>query len=106
LETGKILWHTNDYSDPELDMDHSWIEDADNAPTWVMVDGKIIIWNRAQIIIGKVSPEGYERLSAFQISDRAGKSWTAMAFSKGRLYVRSGRTLYGIDLSGKGREKE
>ncbi len=103
-QTGKILWHTNDYSDPELDRGNSWVEDADNAPTWMMVDGKIIIWNRAQVIIGKVSPDGYERLSAFQISERPGKSWTAMAFANGRLYVRSGRTLYGIDLRGKTNE--
>jgi len=100
LDTGKTLWHTNEFSNPDLDMGRSWIEDCDKGPTWLIVDGKAIIWNGAQVCIGEVSPEGFKRLSAFQISEKPGNTWTAMAFSNGRLFVRSARTLYGIDLRG------
>jgi outer membrane protein assembly factor BamB len=100
LETGELIWHTDDFYDPAIDRKFNR-EDADNAPTWLIVDGKIIIWDRVQIIIGEVSPEGYKRLSAFRLEEgRPGKSWTAMAFSDGRLFVRSGGELYGIDLRG------
>ena len=98
VETGELMWHTSDFYDPAIDRKFNR-EDADNAPTWLIVDGKIIIWDRVQIIIGEVSPEGYKRLTAFRPEDgRPGKTWAAMAFSDGRLFVRSGGTLYGIDL--------
>lgn len=98
VKTGKTVWHTNDFSDPELDMGRDWTENADKGPTWLIVDDKIIIWNGAQVIIGKPSPEGFERLSAFQISNKPGGTWTAMGFSDGRLFVRSGYHIFGIDL--------
>ena len=98
VETGELIWHTSDFYDPTIGRKFNR-KDCDNAPTWLIVDGKIIIWDRVQIIIGDVSPEGYKRLAAFPLGDgRPGKTWTAMAFSNGRLFVRSGSTLYGIDL--------
>lgn len=98
LATGKLLWHTSDFYDPAIDRNFNR-QDCDNAPTWLIVNGKIIIWDRVQIVIGEVSPEGYRRLTAFRPEEvRPGKTWAAMAFSDGRLFVRSGDTLYGIDL--------
>ncbi len=96
VETGKTVWHTNDFYDPAIGHEFNR-EDCDNAPTWLVVDGKIIIWDRVQIIIGKVSPNGFERLSAFPLGKKLGKTWTALALAEGRLFVRSGG-LYGIDL--------
>jgi hypothetical protein len=98
LETGKLLWHTSDFYDPTIDREFNR-EDVDNAPTWLIVDGKIIIWDRVQIIIGEVSPQSYKRLTAFRPEGGGyNKTWTAMAFSDGRLFVRNRGTLYGIDL--------
>lgn len=100
LKTGELLWHTSDFYAPTIGRKFNR-EDCDNAPTWLIVDGKIIIWDRVQIIIGEVSPEGYKRLTAFPLdAGRWAKTWSAMAFSDGRLFVRSGGTLYGIDLRG------
>ncbi len=100
LKTGKTLWHTNEFSDPKLDMGKSWVENCDKGPAWLIVDGKIIIWTGAQVAIGKISPSGYQRISAFQLSKKGGGTWTALAFSNGRLFVRSGSWLYGVDLRG------
>jgi outer membrane protein assembly factor BamB len=98
LETGKLLWHTSAFFDPELDSPRNR-ENCDNAPTWLIVDGRIIIWDGVQLIIGKVSPDGYERLTAFQLQKRRhGGTWAAMAFADGRLFVRAGHALYGVDL--------
>ncbi len=104
VKTGKIVWHTNDFYDPSLGHEFNR-GNCDNAPTWLIVDGKIIIWDRMQIIIGEVSPEGYKRLTAFLLmGGKMGDTWPAMAFSNGRLFVRAGRKLYGVDLK-EGRAK-
>lgn len=94
LRDGRVMWQSDEWSLPGVkEAVPKWRRDA--CPTMLIADGKMIINDGIELILGECSPQGFRRLSGFAVDLTA---WSSPVLANGRLYVRGGSTLRCYDL--------
>jgi len=56
--------------------------------------------NTGDVALVKASPEGFEIVSSFRVTQGSGQYWAHPAISGGRLYIRHGEALMAYDIKG------
>jgi outer membrane protein assembly factor BamB len=88
METGKVMWQTREVQQGAL----------------VAADGMLYIYEGPKVgvvSLVKASPEAFERVSQFPITDGTGKHWAHPTIANSRLYIRRGDTLIAYDVAAK-----
>ncbi len=76
---------------------HTWVKRGYGKGSLIMAnDHLIIISDRGKLVLGNLSPEGFEELSAFQALK--GKSWTPPVIADGKIYLRNLEEMVCYDL--------
>jgi outer membrane protein assembly factor BamB len=91
--TGKTLWQSRHWALPARDEARSYRRGP--CITLTVADGKMLINDGIHIVLGRCSPERFERLDAF-VADHT--PWASPVISNGRLYLRAGTELLCYDL--------
>ena len=62
-------------------------------------DGMLYCYGRKGTLgLAKATPQGYELVSSFKITQGEGPHWAHPVISDGRLYIRHGDTLIAYDI--------
>ena len=86
MATGKVMWETREVRQGAL----------------VAADGMLYIYEgpkRGVLSLVKASPEAFERVSKFEITDGTGKHWAHPTIANGRLYIRRGDALIAYNVT-------
>ena len=84
-KTGKTLWREHGYHKAQA----------------LYADGKLIFLDEdGQLVLGKISPRGFERLALAQVTDSI--SWTVPTLVGSMLYLRDRKHILALDLSSGG----
>lgn len=94
-QTGEILWMTKDWPLPGV---------KEKNPKWknnhtfnhVRAGDRIILSDGIEVISGRVTREGFERIAGFEFDS---SHFTQMSLANSRLYIHSGKNLVCFDLS-------
>lgn len=88
MATGKVMWQTREVQQGAL----------------VAADGMLYIYEGPKVgvvSLVKASPEVFERVSHFTVTEGSGKHWAHPTIANGRLYIRRGNTLIAYDVAAK-----
>ena len=88
MATGKVMWQTQEVQQGAL----------------VAAEGMLYIYEgpkKGIVSLVKASPDAFERVSQFEITDGTGKHWAHPTLANGKLYIRRGDTLIAYDVAEK-----
>lgn len=86
MATGKVMWETREIRQGAL----------------VAADGMLYIYEGpkvGKVSLVKASPEAFEQISQFTVSDGTGKHWAHPTLANGRMYIRHGDTLVAYNVT-------
>lgn len=96
--TERERWMCLDWQTGEVKYEHKWL--GKGSVTYA--DGMLYCYEEKKGTVGlvKASPEGFEIVSSFVVSEGTGEHWAHPVVSGGRLYIRHGDALMAYDIRG------